>query len=86
MGIIADALLRAQWRGEKDGVPAHSIGPFGAVYGEAKARQLAAGKSKGRAEKLARRAMIKALIHDVHAAWHGKALAYAAKLHLVEAA
>ena len=58
-------------------VPAHAIGPFGAVYGEAKARHLAAGKSKGHAEKLARRSMVKALIHDVHLAWHDRPLDYA---------
>lgn len=76
MGVIADPLLRAQWRGEKDGVPAHHIGPFGKVYGEAKARHLAAGKKPGHADKIARRAMVKALIHDVHRAWHGMPLDY----------
>lgn len=101
MGIIAEPLLRAQWRGAKevgddDGdasheaveshcgndrvpvvVPAHAIGPYGKVYGDAKARHLAAGKSKGHADKAARRAMVKALLHDVHAAWHGEELMYA---------
>ena len=96
MGIIADPLLRAQWRGAReqddDGshvkveshaaddpvvVPAHAIGPFGEVYGSVKARHLAAGKVKGHADKLARRAMVKALLHDVHRAWHGKTLDYA---------
>lgn len=72
MGIIADPLLRAQWRGEKDGVPAHAIGPFGQVYGEIKMRRLAEGKKSGHADRLARRAMVKALIHDIHAAWHNK--------------
>lgn len=74
MGIIADPLLRAQWRGEKDGVPAHAIGPYGVVYGETKARALAAGKSKLHADRLARRVMVKALLHDVHAAWTGQPL------------
>lgn len=77
MGVIADPLLRAQWRGEKEGSPAHPIGPFGKVYGETKARHLAAGKQKGHADKLARRAMTKALLHDVHRAWHGMPLDYA---------
>lgn len=97
MGIIADPLFRAQWRGAREGddgsqrgnesqvdfdpvatsIPAHAIGPFGAVYGEAKVRQLAAGKTKGHAEKLARRTMVKALLHDVHRAWHGVELDYA---------
>jgi hypothetical protein len=69
IGIIAMPLFRAQWRGEKDGVPAHAIGYYGQVYGETKARALAAGKSKGHANNLARRVMLKALLHDVHAAW-----------------
>jgi hypothetical protein len=77
MGIIADALLRAQWRGEKEGKPAHAIGPFGKVYGEAKPRHLANGKSKMHAERLARRAMVKALIHDAWRAYHGLPLDYA---------
>jgi len=99
MGIIADPLLRAQWRGAKEDeagggshehhesqlgfdpaagpIPAHAIGPFGQVYGEAKAQHLAAGKTKGHAEKLARRAMVKALLHDVHHSWHGIKLDYA---------
>lgn len=72
MGIIADPLLRAQWRGPKeDEAAGHPIGAYGAVYGEAKARQLAADKTKSHADKLARRAMVKALLHDVHRAWHG---------------
>jgi len=77
MGIIADPLLRQQWRGERDDAPAHAIGPFGKVYGETKARHLAAGKKPGHADKIARRAMVKALLHDVHRAWHGMALDYA---------
>lgn len=77
MGIIADALLRAQWRGETDETPAHAIGPFGIVYGETKARRLQEGKTKGHADKLARRAMTKALIHDAWRAWHGLPLDYA---------
>lgn len=76
MGIIADAFLRAQWRGEKEGVSAHAIGPFGEVYRATKERHLAAGKTKGHADKIARRAMVKALIHDAHDAWHGKPLTY----------
>lgn len=80
MGIIADALLRAQWRGEKEDVPAHAIGPYGEVYRSVKQRHLAAGKPKGHADKLARRAMTKALIHDVHRAWHGQPLDYVGSL------
>lgn len=83
MGIIADPLLRAQWRGEKDDIPAHPIGPFGRVYGDTKARKLAEGFTKGHADKTARRAMVKALIHDVHHAWHGMKLDYALDVPLV---
>lgn len=72
MGIIAEPLLRQQWRGEREGVPGHPIGPYGAVYADAKARHLASGKTKGHADKIARRAMVKGLLHDVHAAWHGR--------------
>jgi hypothetical protein len=96
MGVIAEPLLRQQWRGEKKDdsgsqqtndshehldpavVPAHAIGPYGQVYGEAKARHLADGWEKLHADKAARRAMVKALIHDVHKAWHGLELTYAA--------
>jgi hypothetical protein len=91
MGIIADPLFKKQWdaergpngeklkeseKGTAGNVPAHPAGPYGRVYGEAKARHLAAGRQKGHAEKLARRAMVKALLHDVHAAWHDKPLMY----------
>jgi hypothetical protein len=76
MGIIADPLLRAQWRGETDDESAHPIGPYGKVYGDTKARRLAEEKSKGHADKLARRTMVKALLHDVHRAWHGLPLDY----------
>lgn len=79
MGVIADPLLRAQWRGEREDVPAHAIGPFGKVYGETKARHLEAGKKPGHADKIARRAMVKALLHDVHRAWHGLPLDYVGK-------
>jgi hypothetical protein len=116
MGIIADPLFRAQWRGEKsityDGgsgsrdevgshvvvdpavtvIPAHAIGPYGDVYAQAKMRRVArvlAGErgelersrlektgSNAWADKGARRAMVKALLHDVWAAWHGVPLTY----------
>lgn len=78
MGVIADALLRAQWRGAKGDEPAHAIGPYGAVYGDAKQRALVKFEGhKGHSEKFARRVMIKALIHDVHRAWHNLPLDYA---------
>lgn len=76
MGVIADPLMRAQWRGAKDEAPAHAIGPYGAVYGRAKRAAIAREFIPVHAEKLARRVMTKALLHDVHRAWHGKPLTY----------
>ena len=76
MGCVAEPLLRAQWRGEREDAPAHPIGPFGEVYGSVKARALESGKTKGHADKLARRAMVKALLHDIHAAWHEHEFTY----------
>jgi hypothetical protein len=78
MGIIADPLFRAQWRGERDDAPAHAIGPFGEVYIATKTRALESGKTKGHADKLGRRAMVKALLHSVHDAWHKPPKAYSA--------
>jgi hypothetical protein len=77
MGVIADALLRAQWRGEREDAPAHPIGPYGKVYGDTKLRHLET-KTKGHADKVARRAMVKALIHDVWRGWYGLDLTYTA--------
>ena len=37
---LYDSMLRAQWAAEKDGIPAHPIGPYGEVYGAAKARYM----------------------------------------------
>ena len=91
MGIIAKPLLNNQWaaergpngeklttseQGQAGNIPAHAIGPYGIVYEQVKIRQLAAGKTKSHADKLARRAMVKALLHDVHRAWHGLELDY----------
>lgn len=60
MGIIADPLLKAKAKNA-----------YGSVYDTNKARHLEAGKTKGHAHNLARRAMVKALLHDVWRAWHG---------------
>lgn len=84
VGIVFDPLIKAQWRaavpflvdGKDDEIPAHAIGPYGAVYGVTKERHLAAGRTKGHAFALARRAMLKALLHDVWRAWHGLPLDY----------
>lgn len=70
---IADVLLRAQWRGEKDGTPAHAIGPYGAVYGRRKAHTVnREGWTPKRRDNDARRVMSKALIEDLWRVWHGK--------------
>jgi hypothetical protein len=88
MGIIADPLLRAQRRAQTDDEAAHAIGPYGKVYGDVRHRHEAAGGCENcrrvspttkkpmvaaHSHALGRRAMLKALIHDVHQAWHGKA-------------
>lgn len=75
-GMIADPLFKHQWRGEKDGVAPHAIGPYGVVYAAAKAKGLASGKTKKHADVLARRIMLKALVLDAWCAWHGRPLRY----------
>jgi hypothetical protein len=91
-GIIVDPLLKAQWaaergpngeklekveeRGQEGNIPGHPTGAYGKVYSDAKARHLESGKTKGHAHKLACRIMLKALLHDVHRAWHGQPLDY----------
>ncbi len=93
IGIIYEPLFRAQWaaergpngesltkeseKGQPGNIPAHGIGPYGAVYGHTKARHLASGKTNSHAHNLARRTTIKALLHDVHSAWHEQPLTYA---------
>jgi hypothetical protein len=62
-------MFRAQWRGEKDGIAAHAIGPYGEAYGERKAWNLARGWTPGHAENDARRYMTKRLIRDLWRAW-----------------
>lgn len=65
-----DVLLRAQWRREKDGVAAHAIGPYGEVYGKARAKNLAKeGVTPAHAGKMARREMAKASIKDLWRCW-----------------
>lgn len=67
--FIDDVMLRAQWRGEKDEVPAHAIGPYGEVYAERKAWNLARDLKPGHAERDARRFMAKRFIRDMWVAW-----------------
>lgn len=67
-------------KGDPGNTPAHPTGPYGQVYYEAHARALASGKTRGHAHKLGRRVMVKALLHDVWAAWHGLELTFAKPL------
>lgn len=92
-GIVRKPIFQAQWRGERlptgelvtkdeqrgqpGNIPAHATGPLGEIYGATKRRHIEAGKTKGHAENLAQRTMLKALIHDVHRAWHGMPLDFA---------
>lgn len=75
-GQLLDPLIKHQWAREKDGVPAHAVGPFGERYGDAKAKAISQGKHKAHAEKLAKRVMLKAVIHDFCNAWWGRPLDY----------
>ncbi|MBR0668263.1 hypothetical protein GXW71_28180 [Roseomonas hellenica] len=69
---IADVLLRQQWRGEREGKPAHPIGPYGAVYGRRKAHTVNRdGWTPKHRDNDARRVMSKALIEDLWRVWRG---------------
>lgn len=85
-GIIADALLKAQLgaergpngetlkkaeKGRPENKPRYPKGPYGRVYIEANDRHKANDRKDGHAHALAMRAMLKALLHDVHRVWHG---------------
>ncbi len=67
--LFSDAMFRAQWRAEKDGVPAHPIGPYGEVYAREKAKALGKEWPKGRAHNHARRVMTKEFLKDLWIAW-----------------
>lgn len=71
--FLYDALLRAQWRGDRDGVPAHPIGPYGVYYGTKKAEYLARFEGqKGwrtHADMAARRYAAKMFLRDLWTAW-----------------
>lgn len=80
--FFSDAMLRAVWRGEKDGKPAHAIAHFGEVYGAKKAEYLArveltAGLppkhpekwTPKRADMAARRYMTKRVLRDLWREW-----------------
>lgn len=66
---IADSLFRHQWRGEKDGVPAHALGPYGQVYAHRKANTASRDWTLKHREEDARRIMSKALIRDLWRVW-----------------
>lgn len=80
--FIDDILVRPQWNAAKDedgndpkkskkpiAVEAHAAGPYGKVYGERKAWNLARGLTPGHADKDARRFMAKRFIRDLWCAW-----------------
>lgn len=67
--FVDDVMLRAQWRAEKDDAPAHAIGPYGEVYAERKAWNLARDLRPAHAERDARRFMAKRFIRDMWVAW-----------------
>lgn len=71
---IGDSLFRSQWRGAKDDIPAHPLGPYGAAYAKRKAAtEGREGWSLGRRDADARRVMTKALIEDFWKAWMANA-------------
>lgn len=67
--VVAEPLLRAQWRGEKDGEPAHPIGPYGEAYGRKKAEYAARDWRPKHAHMAASRYMTKLLLRDLCGAW-----------------
>ncbi len=67
---VADSLFKHQWRGEKEGIAAHYIGPYGEAYGRRKAAtEGREGWSNARRDNDARRIMTKVLIEDLWKAW-----------------
>ena len=66
---IGDSLFRAQWRGAKEDVPAHAIGPYGERYARRKAATEDRGWSLGHRDSDARRVMTKALIRHLWKEW-----------------
>lgn len=80
--FLDDVMFRSQWRGERDedgkspqktgkpvAVPAHAVGPYGEVYGERKAWNLARGLPLNHADKEARRFMAKRFLRELWVAW-----------------
>lgn len=67
--FLYDTMIRAQWRGAKDGEPAYPLGPYGAIYGEHKAIYLAREWEPKRADLAARRYAAKCFLRDLRKAW-----------------
>lgn len=80
--FLDDTMFKQQWRGDRDedgkdpkksgkpvAVPAHAVGPYGEVYAERKAWNLARGFSPAHAEKEARRFMSKRFLRELWVAW-----------------
>ncbi|MBX6392473.1 MAG: hypothetical protein IRY96_03290 [Burkholderiales bacterium] len=68
--VVGEPLLRAQWRGGKDGEPGHALGPYGEAYARKKAEYLAReGWTAAHADAAARRYMTKCLLRDLWEAW-----------------
>jgi hypothetical protein len=67
--FLDDMIVRAQWRGEKNDVPAHGIGEYGEYYGQMKALYIARDWKPAHADHAARRAMTKRLLRDLWRAW-----------------
>lgn len=66
---LADSLFRHQWRGEKDGAPAHPIGRYGEVYATRKANTRTREWTPAHREADARRVMTKILVEDLWKSW-----------------
>ncbi|MGE0723250.1 MAG: hypothetical protein AB7O45_02685 [Alphaproteobacteria bacterium] len=76
--VVADPLLRAQWRGEKDGVAAHAIGPYGEAYGRKRAEYVGRGWKPMHCHLAASRYMTKLVLRDLWVAWRRDAKGTAA--------
>jgi hypothetical protein len=72
---ITDSLFRHQWRGQKDGVPAHARGHYGEVYAHRKAHTTTRNDpdwTPKRRDNDARRIMSKFLVENLWRVWNGK--------------
>jgi hypothetical protein len=65
--MLDDVLHRAQWRAERDGAPAHALGPYGEHYARKHAEYVA--RDHPAPGKAARRYMAKMFIRDLWCAW-----------------